>query len=48
MSRPLKGGRYIRDAVTGKLTKADEAKQPPATVEVETPAPAAEPAKKGK
>ncbi|WP_192800534.1 hypothetical protein [Brucella anthropi] len=48
MSRPMKGGRYIRDAVTGKLTKADEAKQPSATTEVEIPAPAAEPTKKGK
>lgn len=48
MSRPLKGGRYIRDAVTGKLTKADEVKQLSATVEAETPAPAAEPIKKGK
>ncbi|MFK4060308.1 hypothetical protein [Brucella anthropi] len=48
MSRPLKGGRYIRDAVTGKLTKADEVKQPSAKVEVETPAPATEATKKGK
>ncbi|WP_273794702.1 hypothetical protein [Brucella intermedia] len=48
MSRPLKGGRYIRDADTGKLTKADEAKQLSATAEVETPAPVGEPTKKGK
>jgi|GEM_PF-6440305 len=47
MSRPLKGGRYIRDAKTGKLTKADEAKQPTAPVEAKATAPETEPTKKG-
>lgn len=48
MNRPLKGGRYFRDADTGKLTTADDAKQAPVTDGAETPAQAAEPAKKGK
>lgn len=48
MSRPLKGGRYIRDAKTGKLTKDDEAKQPTAPVEAKATALATEPTKEGK
>lgn len=48
MNRPLKGGRYFRDADTGKLITADAAKQAPATDGAESPAQTAEPAKKGK
>lgn len=48
MNRPLQGGRYIRDAQTGKLIKADNAKPEPAIDGAEAPEPMSEPAKKGK